>query len=450
MRKSKALVAIAMAAAATMSLVGCATGTVDAAGAGERAIVPELDPNQKVDIVFETYNLQQAGPWTDTITGLVKDFETAHPNITVKAQPPQGNGATASSVQTQMLAGSSPDVAQLTFDTVDFAVDQLRAKSLDKLVGREAVQENFEGEHPYHPRAVTLGDRNGDTYGMPYVFSTPVLFYNATAFAKAGLPADVNLSTWPKVADAAEKITAATGKPALSIACAVKGGSWCMQAMFRSAGGNVLSEDGSTIEFGNPDAVEAVKMLRGLYERGVLASEDTSTQFESFAKGNTAIQLQTSAIQGMFIQSAKAGGWDLRAAAMPGFDGHAAVPTNSGSALFVFSEDPVKQRASWEFIKFMTSDHAYTEISSKIGYLPLRTSLTEDPAGLKAWADGNPLLAPNLAQLDRLEPWRSYRGNSYVQIDDILASAVEESVFYGKDPASTMATAQERAQKLLP
>ena len=56
-------------------------------------------------------------------------------------------------------------------------------------------------------------------------------------------------------------------------------------------------------------------------------------------------------------------------------------------------------------------------------------------------------MKPNLEQLDRLEPWVSYPGNSYVQVDDILATAIEDSVFYGKDPAATMADAQERAPR---
>jgi multiple sugar transport system substrate-binding protein len=36
-----------------------------------------------------------------------------------------------------------------------------------------------------------------------------------------------------------------------------------------------------------------------------------------------------------------------------------------------------------------------------------------------------------------------------VQVDDILATAVEDSVFYGKDPATTMSEAQKRAQALI-
>ncbi|WP_430333654.1 ABC transporter substrate-binding protein [Rhodococcus sp. ACT016] len=450
-RRTTGLALLSLATALTVA--GCATGTA-ASNSASGGLVPELDPNQNVQITFESYNLTQAGPWTDTINGLIADFEAEHPNIDVKAQPPQGTSAagsgTASSVQTQLLAGNPPDVAQLTFDTLDFAVNELGAKSLDSLVGTDAVQEHLAGAHPYHPRAATLGDWEGETYGMPYVFSTPVLFYNASVFQKAGLPADTDLSTWPKVAEAAKKITATTGKPSLTISCAVKGGNWCMQGLFRSAGGNVLSEDRSTVEFASDESLQAVQMLRDLYDQGVLANQDSAGQMESFMKGDTAIQLQSSAIQGMLLGASKAAGWELRAAAMPAFEGREAVPTNSGSALFVFAQDPAKQRASWELIKFLTSDHAYTQISSKIGYLPLRTSLTTDPAGLKSWADGNPLLAPNLGQLDRLEPWQSYPGNSYVQIDDILATAIEESVFYGKNPAATLSAAQQRAQDLLP
>ena len=43
----------------------------------------------------------------------------------------------------------------------------------------------------------------------------------------------------------------------------------------------------------------------------------------------------------------------------------------------------------------------------------------------------------------------SYPGNSYVQVDTILATAIEDSVFYGKDPKSTLADAQKRAQALI-
>ncbi|MCX4094083.1 ABC transporter substrate-binding protein [Nocardia sp. alder85J] len=441
----------ALAAVATVALAGCSTGSTT--GSSDQQVIPELDPAQQVSITFESYNLLQAGVWTDTVKGLVADFEAAHPNIHVHAQPTQGASVvgtnTAGSVQTQLLAGNPPDVAQLTFDSLDFAVTKLGAQPLDKLVGKEAVTEHFGGRYPFSPNAATLADWNGGTYGLPYVFSTPVLFYNASLTAQAGLGDNPDLSTWDKVKAAAQAVTAKTGKPSLSIGC-TPGGNWCLQGMMRSNGGRVLSADRTTIQFGEEPAVGTVAMMRDLYDSGVLANLDSSSQYEQFARGGSlAFELQTSALQGTFMSGAKAGNWTLKDAPMPAFTGKPAIPTNSGSALFLFAKDPAKQRAAWEFMKFMTSPHAYEQITTKIGYLPLRPSMTEGAGPLAAWAAGNPLVRPNLEQLSRLEPWVSFPGDSYTQIDTILDKATQDSVFFGKDPHATLADAQRRAQDLV-
>lgn len=450
MRILRSLALTIVAGTAAISLASCSGATQ---ASNVVAQIPELAAGQQVDITFESYNLSQTGVWTETVKGLIADFEKAHPNIHVTAQAPQGGGAagsnTVSSVQTQLLAGKVPDVAQLTFDSLDFAATQLGANPISDLVGRDAVDAHLAGAHPFHDKAKTLADWNGKTYGIPYVFSTPVLFYNATQLEAAGLPSDVDLSTWDKVLTAAKAVTAKTGKPSLDISCSVKGGNWCMQGLFKSNGAEVLSDDRKTIGFGSDAAADTVSKLAELYKAGVLKNSDSASMYEGFAKGDTAMQLTTSALQGMFMSSSAKAGWTLKAAGMPSFGTKQAVPTNSGSALFILSQDPAKQRASWELIKFMTSDHAYEQISSKIGYLPLRTSLTEKGGALYDWAQKNPLLAPNLAQLDRLQPWVSYPGNSYVQVDDILATAIEDVVYYGKDAKTTMTEAQRRAQDLI-
>jgi multiple sugar transport system substrate-binding protein len=450
-RTLRSLALTIVAGTAALTLAAC-SGTTQASSVAAK--IPELAANQQVDISFESYNLAQAGVWTDTVKGLVADFEKQHPNIHVTAQAPQGGGAvgsnTVSSIQTQLLAGKAPDLAQLTFDTLDFAATQLGANPISDLVGQDAVDAHLNGTHPFHEKAKTLGNWNGKTYGIPYVFSTPVLFYNATQLKAAGLPAEVDLSTWDKVLTVAKAVTAKTGKPSLDITCSVKGGNWCMQGIFKSNGAEVLSGNRKTIGFGSDAAADTVAKLADMYKAGVLRNSDYSSTSEGFAKGETALQLTTSALQGMFMSSAAKEGWQLKAAGMPGFGNKPSVPTNSGSALFILGQDPAKQRASWELIKFMTSDHAYEEISSKIGYLPLRTTLTEQGGALYDWARKNPLLAPNLAQLDRLQPWVSYPGNSYVQVDDILGTAIEDVVYYGKDAKTTMAEAQRRAQDLLP
>ena len=440
-----------LAVSAALALAACTSP--GAASDSAASVVPELASDQQVEIVFESYNLTQAGVWTDTVNQLLEEFEAEHPNITVKAQPTQGASLAAGnyvgSVQTQLLAGNPPDVAQLTFDALEYTATQLGAKPLSDIVSTEELEEAFGGENPMHPNARVLADWDGKTYGMPYVFSTPVLFYNATALADAGVSGEPDLSTWDKVEEVAKQVSAKTGKPSLDVGCTVKGGSWCMQGLFKSNGAEVLSDDRKTIGFGSDEAIATVERFAEMSKAGILRNADTSAQLEGLAKGDVAMTLTTSALQGMFMQSAAAGGWKLAAAPMPSFGSHEAVPTNSGSALFVLSEDPAKQRAGWELIKFLTSDRAYELISSQIGYLPLRTGLTEEGGVLADWVAANPLVKPNLQQLDRLEPWVSYPGNSYVQVDDLLATAIEEAVYFGKPARETMTEAADRAQQLI-
>jgi multiple sugar transport system substrate-binding protein len=451
----RSLAAVAITAAAALSLTGCIGAGVASTPTGDAvstATIPTLSPDQKVSISFESYNLAQAGAWTDTIQGLISAFEAKHPNITVTGQAPASTGGAStsyiSSVQTEMLAGKAPDVAQLTFDGLDYIANDLGAQPISKLVGKKAVQDAFGGEYPMNANATKLGDWNGVTYGIPYVFSTPVLWYNATALANAGIT-NPDFSTWDGLEKVAAQLKAKTGTAPVTISCTVTGGDWCMQGIIKSNGGKIVSADHKTIEFGDEGSVGAVQEMRKLNDAGLLQNLDSTSMYSAFASGKSLIQVQTSALQSMFMAGAKAGGWELKNTTLPAFGEKSVAPTNSGSALFIMSKDPAKQAAAWEFIKFMTSPTAYEQISTKIGYLPLRDTMTEGDGPLAAWAKSNPLVAPNIAQLQKLQPWESYPGANYSQISTIFSKAVEDSIYYGKDPKATMQDAQKQAQALV-
>jgi multiple sugar transport system substrate-binding protein len=439
-----------------VSTAACGLGsTSPGQGGGAVRPVPELAPDQKVSIVFESYNFGKAGPWTDTFNELVGAFEKAHPNIDVTVQKPQGNSPnpatdTVSSLQSQMAAGHPPDVAQLGFSDLDFTVHQLRAKPLDDLVGKDAVKANFDGDkHPFAPAARTLADWDGKTYGVPFVFSTPVLYYNATLFQQAGLDPAKPPATWTEAKQAALAI-ARTGKSGIYLDCLTKEAKdWCFQSLVRSNGGRVISPDRTQLTFAEPAVVEATAMAKDLVDSGASPKLAQKQGYEGFARGEIGMILETSAIEATFVQGAK-GKWDLRSAPMPAFDGKKPTVTNSGASLFILAQDPAKQRAAWELIKFLTSEQAYVTITSKIGYLPLRTGLVDDPAGLKNWLSANPLAKPNLAQFPQLEPWVSFPGNSYLQIRDGMMEAVEKSVYQGADPATELAAAHRQATGLMP
>ncbi|MFF2482712.1 ABC transporter substrate-binding protein [Paenibacillus sp. NPDC058071] len=415
---------------------GASTGT-NAGDAGSGA------SNEQVTLKFYSYNLAIASQVPGT-KKLISEFEAAHPNIKIDAIPVASTDINAK-VQADIVAGSAPDVAQLTFDGLDFAVNNFNAKPLEDIVPADELKSNFEG---FSPNGMKLGQLNGKTYGLPFTFSTPVLFYNAKLFQDAGLDPTHPPGTWAEVKEQALQIAEKTGSTGMHVGGAA-GGDWIIQALIGSNGGQALSEDRKTIKFGEPEAVGAVQMWQDLIKSGANGKLNDGEAIEAFSQGKIGMLLFTSALQSSFVAASQAGGWELKTAKMPAFGDKPTKPVNSGSALFILTDDKAKQKAAWEFLKFATSERGYTIITSEIGYLPLRPAIVDDPNYLKDWVEANPLVKPNLEQLDSLQPWVSYPGPNWKQIETILNDSVSKAILSGEDAAAIMQDAQKRAQALV-
>lgn len=402
--------------------------------------------DRPVTISYYNYNLASAGNGAEATKRLIAQFEAANPNIKVE---PVGASSfeLTSRVQADVAAGRIPDVVQMVFSDLAFGVDNLGVAALEDIVPEEERKEHFAG---MSPNGLKLGMLNGKTYGLAYTFSTPVLFYNADLFRKAGLDPDNPPRTWAEVKTAALAITSKT--KASGIATGIFGpsaGDWLFQGVLRSNNGILMSADRKTLAFAEPTSVEAVAMLRDLYDSGAYTNLEIDAAMEGMAAGNIGMYLQTSAIQGFLVRGAQ-GKFDLRASTMPRFGEKPQRPNNSGSALVILSRDPLKRRAAWELMKFMTSKEAYTVITSEIGYLPLRTDIVDDPKYLGDWVKKHPLIKPNLEQLAMLEPWVSFPGPNYRQIQKMMMEGAEMAVFGGMKPAEAMKSAQDNAQSLMP
>ena len=350
-------------------------------------------------------------------------------------------------VQADIAARRQVDLVQLAFSDLDFAVHGLGAKALEDMIPADEMAADFQG---IAPNGLNLGKLDGKTYGLAFTFSTPVLFYNADLFRAAGLDPEHPPLTWAEVKQASLAIKAKTGKGGLAVG--VFGASafdWMFQGIVRSNGGETISRDRKRMAFAQPQAVEAVAMLRDLNDSGALENLDVNTAMEKMAAGEMGMYLQTSAVQGFIAGGAK-DKYELRASTMPRFGDKPVRPNNSGSALVIFSGDPMRQRAAWELMKFLTSKRGYTIITSEIGYLPLRTDIVNDPAYLGEWVKAHPLVQPNLEQLKVLEPWEPMPGSNYRQIVKTMMDAAEQAVTGKGDVGATLLAAQQTTQAMLP
>lgn len=375
---------------------------------------------------------------------MLEEFHAANPDINVEIVFVASNELNTK-IQADIAANVQPDVIQLIFDALDYGVNNFGVQDLKTIAPADELEAHLKG---FSPAALKVAELNGQLYGLPYTFSTPVLLYNASLFEAAGLDPNAPPSTWEEIADASLQIKEKTDAEGF-----VFGGTsfndWLVQALIRSNGGDVINSDRTTIQFGEAPAIEAVQMLKEMRKSGAHANMNDAQGFEAFPAGELGMMLTTAAMQASMLKAAEAGGWEMRTAKMPSFGSKPAVPVNSGSGLFICTTDPAKQTAAWKFLKFATSDRGYTIITTMMGYPPLRPGIVNDEKYLKEWAEKNPLVQPNLEQIEYVTPWTSYPGSNWQQIEMLLMDVLNNCLFSDADVASTMQAAQQQAQSLI-
>jgi multiple sugar transport system substrate-binding protein len=444
--------ALVGATAAVLPLTFAVTGASSAAQSASKGSFKPVPASDNVTLTFLSYLPAAFATGSSTVNGLISGFEAAHPNITVKLESAY---PTLPAVQQDEAAGTTPDVVQGTFDGWRYLVSGLGAINMTSTFGSTAVNAEWGGQFPYDSAVQQLAQQNSQVYGIPWTLSTPVLFYNASLFQKAGLnPADPP-TTWSQLRVDAIKIKAATGADGLSNGC-IGGGTgsslsdWCLQAIIDSAGGKVLNSSATKLTFDNAGTQKALAEMQTLANQGVMPNLTSTQAYTEWSQGKLAMMLNTSAVQSTLLSDAQGLGFQVLDGKLPSFGTTPSEPTNSGSGLFILSKDPLVQRAAWEFIEYLTSPKSMTTITEDIGYPPLRPGLANSASYLGAWKHTNTLVKVNLAQLKDLVAYQGYPGPNYTQIVDTIANAATTITFENGSLKSTLTGAQATASQLMP
>jgi multiple sugar transport system substrate-binding protein len=179
-----------------------------------------------------------------------------------------------------------------------------------------------------------------------------------------------------------------------------------------SSGGTSSSADPKTITLSflsynyaldQPAVVQALTAMQWLTKSGAQPAVSENDAIAAFDAGQLGMLVSSTALLAS-VEAAAQGHFDLRTAPMPGFAGQPAHTTFSGAGLVVLAKDRAHQQAAWRFIKFLTSAQGFTIITSKIGYLPLRPGLVNDPRYLRPYYRKDPRIGPALKQLAAVSP----------------------------------------------
>ncbi len=364
---------------------------------------------------------------TPPVLDAIRDFEAAHPHVRVVMDKApirgmldqvKGSASPPDVVQGHAFAAAARDLAQ--------PLDDLWEKHLQP-------KDFFSG-------ALDDVTFSGHRFGVPLDTNALVLLYNADHFRAAGVPLPRGPMTFPGLEEAARALTPPEGG---RWALALGTSTWQTYGWVAANGGEYVrigNDSQPQFLLNSPQVVGAIGFLSGLVEKGLAmpprASATSSDVFALFESGATS--MYTSGSWDLAKLRKSRPGVDYQAAPMPrGVSGSTEGSAMGGSSLFV-PKGSNQRKLAFDFMTHLISDRYALRIAEEQGRLPVRQHVYDAPYF------NDPALR---VVVDQLRTARPERIDSFPDAGKLLASAIDQILREHKDPAATLAQAQEQAQR---
>lgn len=209
----------------------------------------DSEPADQVTIRIGTW---ESGGGLEIKEQIAEDFMALHPHINVIIESvPDGFGER---LLTQLAANDAPDLFQI--GDGDVSMFQSRGAFAD-------LTPFINGENPlnlddFMSSILDIGRIDGGIYTLPKDFSTTAVYYNRDMFDEAGIDHPTDDWTWEDFREAALALTTDDRWGAQLI-----GGTRWILPMIYGYGGDVISQDGSTV-LGYLDSDETIEALEFL------------------------------------------------------------------------------------------------------------------------------------------------------------------------------------------
>lgn len=344
---------------------------------------------------------------------IAQAFMKAHPDIEIRFRAPakdydEGHQAMLRAAVTNQL----PDIYFPGFHLLPELAGVLEKRGQIVDLGHALAAEPAAWrEANYTDAMLRLGQVRGKQYGLAVNASLPIMYFNADLVKKAGGDPTHMPDTWDGVIALAGKIKASSpGAAGIAYDVHVWPDTWLLQSIVDQAGGRVLDDSGTKVAFDNDVGRKAVQQLRRFVTEGGMSVIDYDASRQQFVAGQTGIYFQTPARMRQTTENVGTR-FTLGTAPFPIDDkARGGLPTG-GCAIVVTARDAAKQKAAWEYAKFITGPEAQTIIVEITGYMPVNKRAA-GPEFLGPFYDSNPNFRTVALQSDRAVPWQGYPGDA--------------------------------------
>lgn len=413
--------------------------------AEEPAVTDEPEANQPAaeapagEAVKIVYWRALSGAAGDIQDELARQYNEAQDEVEVEVQFQGTYEELLQKFQAAMIAGETPDIVQLDSPWVALFAKDGALASLDAFA---ADPENGLNLEDFVPGFIADGYYQDQLYAVPFMRSTPLLYYNKEMFAEAGLPDRVP-ETWDEFVEFSEKLTKiADGKPmqqGVSYTMSATTAHWYLQALIYAYGGQVSDAD-FNLYLSQPEAVQAAQVWQDSVADGVAKPgiEEGGSQAD-FLNHRVGMVFGSTGSMTNLMTSAD---FTVGAGMIPGQE-QRQVPVG-GSVIAMTTQDEAKQQAAWKFLKFLLEPENIAELVIATGYLPTTQSAINHP-DLVAFYDEFPERKVALEQLEFAVPQASVI--SLATGTEILRQAVEK-MLVGMTPVEQVMQEAEEALRM--
>ncbi|MCP1122333.1 ABC transporter substrate-binding protein [Bacillus sp. 3103sda1] len=359
------------------ALAGCSGGkgnTVKVTKEGDKIVVPFING--------------VGGSLADQVDKIVEEYNKSQDKYVVKTTKAGNYDESYQKLQSGFAANNQEAIALLGSDVIQ----EYAKKKLIVPLDQYAKDDKQFNKDDYGKGFMNQATIDGKLYGIPFYGTTQIFYYNKKVLAENGFTPD-DLKTWEGVEKVAKKVAKrdASGNVTYAGWMPMWGTSNLIDAV-RSAGGNVLSEDGTKVLINDDTWVTVWEKFRTwLHDDKIMNIHSGGTGWEYWDKtiidlveGKTLGYTGSSGDQGFVFKSLGKGMTEQErldtfgAVPQPGWGDHKPAPKLE-SYLFTLTRnvDPEVAKGAYDFMKFATSTEKTAEWSMATGYIPVRNHVTD-------------------------------------------------------------------------
>ncbi|MGP3951740.1 extracellular solute-binding protein [Streptomyces sp. 7N604] len=359
---------------------------------------------------------------------LAGEFEAENPGIHVDVSVYSWNDVDRE-VAEMVRRGEAPDIAQIGA-YADYAAEG-RLYRADELL-------SIPTQADFLPGLAQAGEIRRIQYGLPFVSSTRVLFYNKTLFAEAGLNGAP--TTWAELRQDAEALK----KVGVQVPYGLPLGPEEPQAealnwMLSGGGGYIDNVGNYTLD--SAENVRAFEWLRDeLVAPGLTnpkpGSTDRKEVFDAFSRGRVGM------LNGhpTLMRLADAKGVKYGMAPLPGKDGPSSATTGVADWMMAFKQNRHREEAG-KFLDFVYSEENVLKFADQYDLLPVTNSASEamraDKRNKHLWEFLDQLPTAEFYPVSKL---------SWGPVVSKLKKSIGATVEPGGDPASVLGALKRDAE----